>query len=701
MINTNHHRRHVSRFGSRLSRTIMPRCTTFALISPVAMRSIVTNDSILKNHRNSQAYKKCQKFAARLAVTQGRRKDASSAQSKSEPSESKLATADDNFPRRRRLIHRKKKGFDPSTILAGSIYKPPAFFLGDDVSSPSLFLPENDTVLEDSIGSCMKIDSAPEDGDYYDTGMQICFLGTGSGSPECGRSTSAILVKLADGQIYLFDAGEGVQRQLQFLHGNVKLNRITKIFITHLHADHIFGLPGLLLSMQQSHKPHPNETGINQRGNQSNNEEKFIPTLKIYGPPGLFNYLASSLTLSCSFHLLLNVEVYELIGGRVRNGNDSNTKGSQKSSSPLPPRPHHYQKNPYYSDYEEYSNFGGRLKRFRIEPNNRNGTGKYEIVWDIQDFKPWTEDDVQSIQRKKKKKEDYFEDDERIKIQAAEVDHKRGVATFGFVVTEDDPPFNLDVVKAKTLGVMDKNNNYNLLRHGFPVAADMNQKNVGDKNHGSTTTDTSIDVETKDESKEMNQLPQLRDANDHDEQTENLDQRIVYPHEVMKARQKKRARKIAFIGDNRGWSDEMTHIANNADVLIHEATLLEQDNYRGHSTATMAGKNGLNCNAKLLVLNHISPKMETLLDRIVREAYDASNESCSVLMSFDFMQLSVPWLGYSGVNNNTTNIVNETMSKKREKENKNISATNATRNQKVKKILDWAKYVFDTSNDSK
>merc|ERR1711865_992931 len=99
-------------------------------------------------------------------------------------------------------------------------------------------------------------------------------------------------------------------------------------------------------------------------------------------------------------------------------------------------------------------------------------------------------------------------------------------------------------------------------------------------------------------------------------------ERIVYPYEVVKSTSTKKARKFAFIGDNRGWSPEITEIARHSDVLIHEATLLEQDYTRGHSTAAVAGRNGANCDAKLLILNHISPKMEDKLSEIVKEAYD-------------------------------------------------------------------------------
>ena len=46
--------------------------------------------------------------------------------------------------------------------------------------------------------------------------------------------------------IWLFDVGEGTQHQI--LHHAIKLGKVTHIFITHMHGDHIFGLPGLLSS---------------------------------------------------------------------------------------------------------------------------------------------------------------------------------------------------------------------------------------------------------------------------------------------------------------------------------------------------------------------------------------------------------------------------------------------------------------------
>ena len=60
----------------------------------------------------------------------------------------------------------------------------------------------------------------------------------------------------------------------------------------------------------------------------------------------------------------------------------------------------------------------------------------------------------------------------------------------------------------------------------------------------------------------------------------------------------------------------------------------------------MAGRNGANCDAKVLVLNHISPKMEDNLSGLVHEAYNSSQQKLSVLVSFDFMELVIPWLGF-------------------------------------------------------
>ena len=87
--------------------------------------------------------------------------------------------------------------------------------------------------------------------------MQLEFLGTGAGSPSKQRNVTSVALKLLEelNEIWLFDAGEATQHQI--LHTTIRPRKVTKIFITHLHGDHIFGLPGFLSSrsFQGGHEP--------------------------------------------------------------------------------------------------------------------------------------------------------------------------------------------------------------------------------------------------------------------------------------------------------------------------------------------------------------------------------------------------------------------------------------------------------------
>ncbi|APU71482.1 ribonuclease Z [Companilactobacillus crustorum] len=107
--------------------------------------------------------------------------------------------------------------------------------------------------------------------------MELEFLGTGAGVPSKGRNVSSIALKMLDerNEVWLFDVGEATQHQI--LKTAIKPRKITKIFISHLHGDHIFGLPGLLSS----------------RANQGGNSP-----LEIYGPVGIKEYVETSLKVT-------------------------------------------------------------------------------------------------------------------------------------------------------------------------------------------------------------------------------------------------------------------------------------------------------------------------------------------------------------------------------------------------------------------
>lgn len=76
--------------------------------------------------------------------------------------------------------------------------------------------------------------------------MEFQFLGTSSGTPSKTRNVSGLALRGPGGGWSLVDCGEGTQHRI--LHTTLSLHDLRAIFITHLHGDHCYGLPGLLAS---------------------------------------------------------------------------------------------------------------------------------------------------------------------------------------------------------------------------------------------------------------------------------------------------------------------------------------------------------------------------------------------------------------------------------------------------------------------
>ncbi|RWR15058.1 ribonuclease Z [Siminovitchia fortis] len=125
--------------------------------------------------------------------------------------------------------------------------------------------------------------------------MNLLFLGTGAGVPGKLRNVSALALMLLEERnaVWLFDCGEATQHQI--LHTSLKPRKIEKIFITHLHGDHIFGLPGLLGS----------------RSFQGGTSE-----LIVYGPKGIRQFLEVSLKVSGT-HLKYPLTIIEFDDGTI------------------------------------------------------------------------------------------------------------------------------------------------------------------------------------------------------------------------------------------------------------------------------------------------------------------------------------------------------------------------------------------------
>jgi ribonuclease Z len=121
--------------------------------------------------------------------------------------------------------------------------------------------------------------------------LDLVFLGTSGSAPTARRAPTALLVRRG-GERLLFDCAEGTQRQL--MRSSVGLPDLNEIFITHLHADHYLGLPGMLKTF-----------ALRQRDS----------ALTVYGPPGLRDLYGS---LGRVFgRLTYPVEIDELRAGET------------------------------------------------------------------------------------------------------------------------------------------------------------------------------------------------------------------------------------------------------------------------------------------------------------------------------------------------------------------------------------------------
>jgi ribonuclease Z len=120
--------------------------------------------------------------------------------------------------------------------------------------------------------------------------LSIVFAGTAASVPTARRGLPALLLRRGGDRI-LFDCGEGTQRQLM---QSVGLAELTEIFITHLHADHWLGLPGLLKT-------------FDLRGRE--------PPLAVHGPRGLRGLMG--LALRAAGGVGFELDVIELDPGDV------------------------------------------------------------------------------------------------------------------------------------------------------------------------------------------------------------------------------------------------------------------------------------------------------------------------------------------------------------------------------------------------
>jgi len=117
--------------------------------------------------------------------------------------------------------------------------------------------------------------------------LRVVFLGTTGSIPTVQRNLPAIAIQ-RKGELIIFDCGEGVQRQM--IRAGIGFHRKTKVFITHMHGDHVLGLPGIFQTMSLLER-----------------ERK----LEVYGPSGIKAFVEAT-QQTVQFTLTFPIEVFEI-----------------------------------------------------------------------------------------------------------------------------------------------------------------------------------------------------------------------------------------------------------------------------------------------------------------------------------------------------------------------------------------------------
>ena len=323
--------------------------------------------------------------------------------------------------------------------------------------------------------------------------------------------------------------------------------------VTHMHGDHVFGLPGLLLNLQLS--------GVN-----AGDERK----LEIFGPVGLYNYIAMAVSLCCTELRKLDVTVYELVGG------------TQRSSRQVGNRRH-------------FKDFQHRGLHRRTIQQNTDGT--------------WTLADAFELDTPEKAIAN--SEPSGMTIRAAEIHHVPQLQCFGYTFKEPKTQLR-NLVKAEEL------------------------RSLGIDRQGMRLLKAGFTVWTPDKSRE------------------------IHPDEVCGGEAPK-PRKLTILGDCCMVPPAMQELACNSDVLVHEATRSVNDECRsqqlgGHSTAAQAGTFADLVKAKVLLLNHVSQKVDYQADSPVNERAvalmtEANNRIrgfTKVQLAYDHMEFMIPRRGEWG-----------------------------------------------------
>ena len=455
------------------------------------------------------------------------------------------------------------------------------------------------------------------------TDMDIVFVGTASCTPGVTRGVSCTALRLnwrnnrefdhvmngrakknndqheqrgATGGTWLFDCGESTQLSVQKT-SSIKPGKISKIFITHCHGDHSFGLPGLLCLM-------------------GTDRDKDSPPVEIYGPEGLRMWLRVAIRYSVSrvvppyrVHELMDVPMApEWEEGHRRNGRfyyqlkSEGGKGMKWGTKGLAG--------------EDSSSWISRAPMVNLEPNKAFGEiNGGQDIYPVYNH-PRSNDGAPVWE---------VLDDGGVSVYAAPMSH--GVPCLGYVVQEDDRPGRL--MPENVLPVIERNRKELVesgVRNPMKLMALVKNLPLG----GSYTFPDGTVLHQKD---------------------------VVEPpgkgRKVVICGDTADCRALEGLAQD---CDVLIHEATNTFLpgVDKEGTvrLVTRDaKIHGHSTPFMAGDFAKRINAKRLVLNHFSARYKgdqsieslTIMTRMERQAMKACElPENAVACAWDFMVLPVP-----------------------------------------------------------
>lgn len=386
---------------------------------------------------------------------------------------------------------------------------------------------------------------------------------------------------------------------------SIKPSRITKIFITHAHGDHSFGLPGLLCLMGQD------------RAVDS-------PVIDIYGPEGLRMWLRTAIRYSVS-RIVPPYRVHEIYHVPMAPGWEFNTRIRR-----------YFYKAPTSSNYknnnsnnakwnltkglagEDPTNWISQASRLNLEPSTLYGEVEGgRNIYPIADH-PMSVDGAPVW--------DVVDDETDVKVYAAPMSH--GIPCLGYVIQELPRPGRL---KQELVEPLVRRNLSALKAAGFavPMKAMAVIKNLPT---GATFT-----------------FP---------------DGTLIRQEDAVEPA--RRSRKIVVCGDT-ACAKALSKLADQADVVIHEATnsylpgvdtkdtnlpqITRDAIVHGHSTPQMAAQFCQSVRGKLLILNHFSARYKgdtsvdslSIMMRIEKQAMHAGSlNETQVVAAWDMMVLPVP-----------------------------------------------------------